>query len=213
MFVRDWRVLTDRRTGLQKGRLPLASRSTAVRDGQLGSADGSAISAAVLLRAPSCSPLLALTCADGLYAGAGEWWWQSLQARGRWFEPTCAHCLSSSEVCCDLEVIVRAMENRYVSLGDDREDHIPGPLAAVPGPPLAPHPSRRRPRPLNSIAATPRRISREHGGNSNICLMKSLRRWARYGIRDARRRAGTRAMDATQRSRQLRPTQSGGWAR
>jgi hypothetical protein len=22
---------------------------------------------------------------------AGEWWWQSLQARGRWFEPSCAH--------------------------------------------------------------------------------------------------------------------------
>ena len=57
------------------------------------------------------------------------------------------------------------------------------------------------------------RISRESGGNSNICLIKSLRSWVlgmAFGV----------AVDALEqgdgrdpRSRRLRPTQSGGWAR
>jgi hypothetical protein len=31
------------------------------------------------------------TCADAHLRRLGEWWWLALQARGRWFEPSCAH--------------------------------------------------------------------------------------------------------------------------
>ncbi len=42
----------------------------------------------VLGCARSCS---ILTWAYGTSRRSGEWWRQSLQARGRWFEPSCAH--------------------------------------------------------------------------------------------------------------------------
>jgi hypothetical protein len=33
----------------------------------------------------------------------------ALQARGRRFEPCCAHCFRRSQACCDLEKIVRGL--------------------------------------------------------------------------------------------------------
>jgi len=56
-----------------------------------GSTDGSAISSVPRFPARSCSPARELSCVDEAWTGAGEWRWQSLQARGRWLDPSCAH--------------------------------------------------------------------------------------------------------------------------
>jgi hypothetical protein len=54
-----------------------------------------------------------LTWVDGTSGRSGEWWWQSLQARGRWFEPTCAHGFSSPCAVC-LRHVPRAVAVSYL---------------------------------------------------------------------------------------------------
>jgi hypothetical protein len=56
---------------------------------------GSALCSPGLGRAWLSSVLLLMTCVDVGFGLVGERWWLPLQARGHWFEPSCAHVYGS----------------------------------------------------------------------------------------------------------------------